>query len=71
LRCRPEPPAGWHRNLPDGTGPDHLIELIMSPEHIHSALAHAKIHASATAGSGKEERKRKYQPFLAMLAFPA
>jgi len=39
-----------------GTGCDRdagsgLIELIMSPEHIQRALAHAKIYELATTGS--------------------
>jgi hypothetical protein len=38
-------------------GRDDLIELIMSPEHIHRALADAKVHALATAGSETEEKE--------------
>jgi len=41
-------------------GPDDLIELIISPEHIHRALADAKIHALATAGSEKEKQVQTF-----------
>jgi hypothetical protein len=50
-------------------GPDGVIELIMSPEHIHRALADAKIHALATAGPGKEEREREVQTFPCHVGF--
>jgi hypothetical protein len=50
-------------------GPDDLIELIMSSEHIHRALADAKIHALATAGSEKEENEKEVETFPCHVGF--
>jgi hypothetical protein len=50
-------------------GPDDLIELIISPEHIHRALAGAKIHALATDGCEKEEKEREVQTFPCHIGF--
>jgi len=50
-------------------GPDDLIELIMSREHIRRALTDAKIHALATADSQKEEKEKEVQTFPCHVGF--
>ena len=53
---RPNPDGKVSFSVLIATGCDRgagsgLIELIISPEHIQRALAHAKIHALAATGS--------------------
>jgi hypothetical protein len=50
-------------------GPDDLIELIISPEHIRRALADAKIRALATAGFETEEKEKEVQTFPCHVGF--
>jgi hypothetical protein len=50
-------------------GPDDLIELIISPEHIHRALADVKIHALAIADSEKEEKEKEAETFPCHVGF--
>lgn len=50
-------------------GPDDLIELIISPEHIHRALAGAKTRALASADSEKEEKEKEVQAFPCHVGF--
>ena len=41
-------------------GPDDLIELIMSPEHIHRGLADAKTCVLDAASPGKEKETQAF-----------